>query len=62
MLEITASEIPRILKYMDETDTYLQNYLPMETLREIHYAVQAALATAPTKMRLDQVEHSQKKV
>ena len=61
VLENTAAEIPGILKYIDETDTFLQNYFPMEILREIHYAIQAALASAPTKMRLDQVEHTQKR-
>ena len=60
-LENAAAEIPGILKYIEETDTYLQNYFPMELLREIHYALQASLASAPTKMRLDQVEHSQRK-
>ena len=62
MLENTAAEIPGILKYIEETDTYLQNYLPMETLREIHFAMQAALASSTTKMKLDQVEYSQKRV
>ena len=38
-LENTASEIPGILSWIDETDTYLQNYLPMEQLREIHFAL-----------------------
>ena len=61
-LENTASEIPGILSWIEETDTYLQNYLPMEQLREIHFALQASLTTAPTKQRLDQVEHSQKRV
>ena len=38
-LENTASEIPGILSWIEETDTYLQNYLPMEQLREIHFAL-----------------------
>ena len=29
----------------------------MEQLREIHFALQASLAGASTKVRLDQVEH-----
>ena len=53
LLENAASEIPGILKWIEETDTYLQNYLPMEQLREIHFALQASLTSASTKVRLD---------
>ena len=34
----------------------------MEQLREIHFALQASLTSASTKVRLDQVEYSQKRV
>ena len=43
---------------MENTDNYLQNYQPMEVLREIHFALQATVVSAPIKMKLDQVEHT----
>ena len=57
-----CAKTPGILKWIEDTDTYLQNYLPMETLREIHFGLQASVASAPTKMKLDQVEYTQKRV
>lgn len=57
-MEKTTAEVPRILDFMTETDTYLQNYLPNEIFSEIHNALKESLASAPTKTRLDQVEYS----
>ena len=58
LVEKTTAEVPRILDFMTETDTYLQNYLPNEIFSEIHNALKESLASAPTKTRLDQVEYS----
>ena len=35
-VEKTCEEVPGLIKYTEETDTYLQNYLPNEVYAEIH--------------------------
>ena len=37
--EKTCDEVPGLIEYTEVTDTYLQNYLPMEILRETHFAL-----------------------
>ena len=61
-LERVAATIPGIQQQLDKTDTYLNFYQPMEICTHIHNALKAGLETAPTKMRLDAIEHSQKRV
>ena len=56
--EKTCDEVPGLLEYTEVTDTYLQNYLPTDIYAEVHKALQVTLTTAPTKMRLDQIEYS----
>ena len=62
VVEKTAAEVPQLIEYTQVTDTYLQNYLPTEVYAEIHRALAAAFENAPTKMRLDQIEYSQKRM
>ena len=57
--EKTCEEVQRLVNWTEETDNYLQNYLPSEMYSEMHRAMQATLASAPLKMRLDQIEFSQ---
>lgn len=61
-VEKTCSEVPGLLEYAETTDCYLQNYLPVEMYGEIHRAMQAALESAPTKQRLDQIEYSHRRM
>ena len=56
--EKTCEEVQRLVNWTEETDNYLQNYLPSEMYSEMHRAMQATLASAPLKMRLDQIEFS----
>ena len=56
--EKTCDEVPGLIAYTQDTDIYLQNYLPNEIYSEIHRCLQTTLETAPTKMRLDQIEYS----
>ena len=51
--EKTCSEVPGLIEYTENTDCYLQNYLPTDIYAEIHRAMSVALESAPTKMRLD---------
>jgi hypothetical protein len=60
--EKTCDEVPGLITYTLDTDTYLQNYLPNEIYSEIHKCLQATLETAPTKMRLDHIEFSQRRM
>ena len=60
-VEKTASEVPGLLEYTEVTDNYLQNYLPTEIYAEVHRALSATLESAPTKMRLDQIEYSHRR-
>ena len=60
--EKTCAEVPGLLEYTEVTDTYLQNYFPIEMYGEIHRALSAMLESAPTKMRLDQIEYSHKRM
>lgn len=53
VVEKTCAEVPGLLEYCEVTDTYLQNYMPVEIYGEIHRALSAALESAPTKQRLD---------
>ena len=62
VVEKTCSEVPGLLEYCDVTDTYLQNYLPVEMYGEIHRALSASLESAPTKQRLDQIEYSHRRM
>jgi hypothetical protein len=57
-LERAVAVIPGIQEQISKTDTYLNFYQPMEICTQIHNALKASLETAPTKMRLDAVEHS----
>ncbi len=61
-VENTASEVPGLIQYTEVTDTYLQNYLPTEIYAEVHRALAACLESAPTKMRLDQIEYSHRRM
>ena len=60
--EKTCDEVPGLIEWTEVTDNYLQNYLPTETYAEIHRAISAALESAPTKMRLDTIEYSHKRM
>ena len=60
--EKTCEEVPGLIEYTEVTDTYLQNYLPTEIYAEVHKAMQITLASAPTKMRLDQIDYSNKRM
>ena len=57
-MEKTCAEVPGLIEYTEVTDTYLQNYLPTEIYAEVHDALYASFLTAPTKMRLDQINFS----
>ena len=61
-VEKTCAEVPGLLQYTEATDCYLQNYLPTEMYAEIHTAMYQTLLTAPTKMRLDLMDYSQKRM
>ena len=61
-VEKTASEVPGLLEYNEINDNYLQNFLPTEVYAEIHRCMQATLESAPTKMRLDQIEYSHRRM
>ena len=61
-VEKTASEVPGLLQYNEINDNYLQNFLPTEVYAEIHRCMQATLESAPTKMRLDQIEYSHRRM
>ena len=61
-VEKTASEVPGLLQYTEINDNYLQNFLPTEVYAEIHRCMQATLESAPTKMRLDQIEYSHRRM
>ena len=60
-VERTCTEVPGLIEYTETTDIYLQNYLPTELYAEIHRALFVSFENAPTKMRLDQIEYSQKR-
>ena len=60
--EKTCAEVPGLLEYCEATDTYLQNYMPVEIYGEIHRAMAAAMEAAPTKQRLDQIEYSHRRM
>ena len=62
VVEKTCEEVPNLIKYTEETDSYLQNYLPNEVYGEIHRCMQATLESAPTKMRLDHIEYATKRM
>ena len=62
VVEKTCSEVPGLIEYTEKTDIYLQNYLPTEVYSEIHRAMYAAFEKAPTLMRLNQIEFSQKRM
>ena len=62
IVEKTCDEVPALLEYTEKTDNYLQNYLPTEVYSEIHRALFAAFETAPTHMRLKQIEYSHKRM
>lgn len=47
---------------MNQADNYLNLYLPMEICAQIHGALSSSLETAPTKIRLDTVDNSAKRV
>ena len=48
-VEKTCAEVPGLLEYCEQTDSYLQNYMPVEMYGEIHRAMSAAMESAPTK-------------
>ena len=62
IVEKTCEEVPGLIEYTEKTDNYLQNYLPTEVYSEIHRAMFAGFEVAPTKMRLKQIEYSQKRM
>ena len=61
-VEKTCAEVPGLLDYCEMTDTYLQNFMPVEIYGEIHRAMAAAMESAPTKQRLDQIEYSHRRM
>ena len=61
-LERVAQTIPNLELQISLTDQYLNFYQPMEICTYIHQALKASLESAPTKMKLDSIEYSQKRV
>lgn len=61
-LENIADIFPTLQNQINQTDAYLNLYLPMEICAQIHGALSSSLETAPTKMRLDMVDNSAKRV
>ena len=60
--EKTCAEVPGLIEYTENTDNYLQNYMPTEVYAEVHKAMQIALGSAPTKMRLDAIDYSHRRM
>ena len=57
-VEKICADVPDLIEYTKQTDNYLQNYLPTEVYTEIHRALYCSFESAPTKMRLDQMNYS----
>lgn len=51
--------IGQLKKDFYETEIYLHKFLPLQSYRVVHEAIQAALQSAPVRMRLDAATYSQ---